>query len=68
MKTVLRIMLTCGMLAGVAEPSDLATVFSQPYLSGSTPNRVVWSPNDSLIAFLWNDQGGEFQNLWVVNP
>jgi hypothetical protein len=47
---------------------DWLTVFSQPYLSGSVAEQIIWSPNDSLIAFLWNDQGGEFRNLWIANP
>jgi len=68
MKKILGILLIWEMLAAEGEPPDLLTVFTPPFLSGSVPERIVWSPNDSLIAFLWNDQGGEFQNLWVANP
>jgi len=68
MKKVIGILLTYSLLAIAGEPLDWLTVFSQPYLSGSVVEQIVWSPNDSLIAFLWNDQGGEFRNLWIANP
>lgn len=68
MKRILAIMLTCGMLAAAGEPLDLQAIFSQPYMTGATPTGIAWSPNDSLIAFLWNEQGAEFRNLYVANP
>jgi len=68
MKKIITIILNCIVLAIAAEPLDLLTVFTEPYQLGSVPSEVAWSPNDSLIAFLWNDQGGEFRNLWVANP
>jgi len=68
MKKIIGIILTFGVLASAAESFDLLTVFSEPYLSGSVPQQVSWSPNDSLIAFLWDNRGGEFRNLWVTNP
>ena len=68
MQKIISFILTCTVLAVAAEPLDLLTVFTEPYLAGSVPKNVTWSPNDSLIAFLWNDQGGEFRNLWIANP
>jgi len=58
----------CGTIATAADPPDLQMLFSPPYQSGADPQQMIWSPNDSLIAFLWNDQGEEFRNLWVANP
>ena len=68
MKKLITIIFTVIVLATSAKPQDLLTVFTEPYLSGSVADNVTWSPNDSLIAFLWNDQGGEFRNLWIANP
>lgn len=68
MKKVLGLLLICGTIISAGEPLDLLTVFSPPYLSGSKPEQMVWSPNDSLVAYLWNDLGGEFRNLWIANP
>ena len=50
-----------------AEPApSTARTMSLPKLSGTAPTRPVWSPDGSMLAFLWNDSGQTFRDIWVV--
>lgn len=49
------------------EQIDLNFIFRQPYLYGTMPQSVAWSPNDSMLAFLWNDQGNAILDLWFAD-
>ncbi len=52
-------------------PSDEAPSLEQivglPSLTGTAPQRPVWSPDSSKVAFLWNDEGMPFLDVWVVD-
>jgi len=37
-----------------------------PRVDGTPPARPVWSPQSDRVAFLWNDEGMPFRDLWVV--
>ena len=37
-----------------------------PSLIGTAPTCPVWSPDSSRLAFLWNDEGMPFRDVWVV--
>ncbi len=39
---------------------------SLPKLDGTAPARPTWSPDSSQVAFLWNDHGMPFLDVWVV--
>ena len=38
-----------------------------PAITGTAPASPVWSPDSTRVAFLWNDQGLAFSDLWVVD-
>lgn len=42
-------------------------VASLPSLSGTAPVSPTWSPDSTRLAFLWNDQGWPFRDVWVVD-
>ncbi len=47
-------------------PYVLEELLQAPSLIGTAPRHPVWSPDSSLLAFAWNDNGGEFRDVWVV--
>jgi dipeptidyl-peptidase 4 len=44
----------------------LERVVTLPKLDGTAPARPTWSPDSRHVAFLWNDHGMPFRDLWVV--
>lgn len=63
--------LTCALMSspGFAQPPRLTVerIASWPQLSGTEPERPTWSPDSHRLAFLWNDEGMPFRNIWVVD-
>ncbi|MGH9334097.1 MAG: DPP IV N-terminal domain-containing protein, partial [Vicinamibacteria bacterium] len=45
----------------------LDRVTSLPRLSGTPPIEVTWSSNSRRVAFLWNDEGLPFRDLWLTD-
>src|SRR2546430_17590423 len=37
-----------------------------PNLAGTLPTSPVWSPDSARIAFLWNDKGYPFRDVWLA--
>ncbi len=35
---------------------------------GTTPEGFAWSPDASVVAFLWNDLGYPFRDVWLYSP
>ncbi|MFA4839004.1 MAG: DPP IV N-terminal domain-containing protein [Candidatus Neomarinimicrobiota bacterium] len=48
-----------------AEPIDLPFIFQQPLRYGTVPISAKWSPDDSKMAFLWNEKGGRFRDIYI---
>lgn len=52
-----------------AEPAaapGVERIVSLPKLDGTAPTRPEWSPDSRRVAFLWNDHGMPFRDLWVA--
>lgn len=44
----------------------LDRIVSLPNLAGTAPSSPTWSPDGAKVAFLWNDHGMPFRDVWVV--
>ena len=74
---ILVILLLClplGISAGdkfVKAPTkgkfSLERLHSRPFIFGTSPKIVKWASNGTRIAFLWNDSGERFFDLWMAS-
>lgn len=63
------VLLACMPAATLAEPvaaPGVERIVSLPKLDGTAPTRPAWSPDSRHVAFLWNDHGMPFCDLWVA--
>jgi len=49
-----------------AKAPSLERIVSLPSLTGTAPSSPQWSPDSARVAFLWNDEGMPFRDVWVV--
>lgn len=75
----LRLMLACLVLGivGNAIAGTVATaapraltierLYSLPWLIGTQPENPQWSPDSRQLAFLWNDEGTSFLDVWMTD-
>lgn len=64
-------------LAAAATPGTIPTagehkltierLYSMPWVTGTKPVRPAWAPDSRRLAFLWNDQGTNFYDVWVAD-
>jgi len=45
----------------------LEQLYSRPHIWGTEPSQVKWDKGSRQVAFLWNQEGGRFRDLWVVS-
>lgn len=43
----------------------LDALYSLPRLDGTPPDQFVWSQDSTRLAFVWNDSGLAFRDLWI---
>ncbi len=64
-------MLAAGASAVQAESDDgnsaisLDTLYSLPRLAGTSPESFIWAGDSKHLAFLWNDRGLAFRDIWI---
>lgn len=46
---------------------DLDTLYAEQSIIGTTPIKPAWSPNSEFVAFLWNDKGHQFRDVWFYS-
>ncbi len=46
---------------------SIATAYATPSLIGTAPRDMAWSPDSRQVAFLWNDAGSAFCDVWVTS-
>jgi dipeptidyl-peptidase-4 len=54
-------------VAAAAERLDIDRLYSLPWVIGTAPKGVVWSPDSKSVAFLWNDEGRNFRDIWIAS-
>jgi dipeptidyl-peptidase 4 len=42
-------------------------LYSLPWLIGTKPENPHWSPDSQRLAFLWNDEGTDFYDVWLAD-
>ncbi len=68
--SVVVLMAAGGGLAADDGPHSKLTIerlYSLPNLIGTAPRGFAWSPDGEHLAFLWNDEGRNFMDVWVVD-
>lgn len=50
-----------------AEGMSLDRFYSLPHVTGTAPEAPVWSPDGRRAAFLWNDAGYPFLDVWIYD-
>ena len=45
----------------------LDRLYSLPRIIGTAPTGVAWSPDSARVAFLWNDEGANFRDVWIAD-
>jgi dipeptidyl-peptidase-4 len=55
-----------GALAVPSSPLTLERLYQLPWLTGTAPEQARWASDSRRLAFLWNDDGGNFRDLWLV--
>lgn len=50
-----------------AEAPSIERIVGLPSLTGTAPSAPAWSPDSERVAFLWNDSGMPFRDVWVVD-
>jgi dipeptidyl-peptidase-4 len=51
-------------------PSEKLTIerlYSLPWVIGTRPESPQWSPDSRHVAFLWNDEGTNFYDVWLTD-
>lgn len=63
---VLMLLLLGGF--GFAGEMTVERLYQLPWVVGTEPTGMVWSPDGRHCAFLWNDEGFPFRDVWVFSP
>ena len=48
-----------------ADPLTFDTLYSEPSIIGTLPTAASWSADGKSLAFLWNDAGHTFRDVWI---
>lgn len=50
-----------------AQEFTLEKLFTRPFIWGTTPSQLTWAKHSHVLAFLWNERGGAFRDLYVYD-
>ena len=56
-----------GYAAARGEELTIERMYSDPRLTGVTPRHLAWSPDGRRLAFLWNNEGVRFYDIWIYD-
>jgi len=55
-------------VASAAAMWPLERLFQRPYVWGTSPQKVKWSKKGHVLAFLWDESGHGFMDLYAYHP
>ena len=62
---------TVGQTSPTLEPAapklTIDRLYSLPHLIGTAPGGFAWSRDGQYVAFLWNDGGMNFRDVWMLD-
>ena len=58
---------TTGGAAQEPERMTIERLYTMPRLIGTAPGGFAWSSDSQRLAFLWNDEGYNFRDVWTVD-
>ncbi len=64
---MLALVLAASALASPGIGPSLDRLYSLPRIIGTAPVSPAWSPDGRKLAFLWNDAGYDFRDIFVVD-
>jgi hypothetical protein len=72
-RVLLAILLAMVLIPFTSEAADtsrltLLKAFMQPRIRGREPYGYSWSRDDRLLAYLWNEKGWSYNEVWVLDP
>ena len=58
-----------ALCAAASPPSrlDINRLYSLPWVIGTSPQDFIWAADSHAVAFLWNDQGEPFRDVWIAS-
>ena len=55
-----------GLAASARARLDINRLYSLPWVIGTAPQDFAWSADSRSLAFLWNNEGSPFRDVWIV--
>jgi dipeptidyl-peptidase-4 len=59
--------LSVSALADAPKEFSIDRLYSLPWIIGSQPQHPAWAPDSRRLAFLWNDVGTNFYDVWMTD-
>lgn len=59
-------LLTLAVSSLAAENFTVEALFTHPLIVGQAPSKPTWSPDGKQLAFLWNEEGNRFRDLYLA--
>lgn len=58
---------TTSLVAQRPPENSIDAFYRKPSLIGTEPRGAAWSPDSRRVAFLWNDAGSNFLDVWMTD-
>jgi dipeptidyl-peptidase-4 len=64
---VVFLLVACASLAAATQRFNIDRLYSLPWIIGTQPKGFTWSADSQRLAFLWNDEGANFYDVWMTD-